>query len=128
MPRENNKDDHYKKLGKKAGAPQSVQDYREFAEAVTTIILGNQKDKLLDSLNSFLCNLYNVRTALLENHFPPLIANLLYFPMVFIILTLNVLRLEIAYYIMSFALLMFSMVISGLIFTVLFFASKGKNI
>ena len=92
------------------------------------VILGNHKDKIIDSFNTFLCNLYNVRTALIANHFHPLIGHLLYFPIVFIILSLNVIRIEIAYYIMSFALLMFALVITGLVFTLMFMGAKGSKI
>ena len=125
--KENDKDDHYKHLGKRVGVPQNINDFKEFAEMMSAIFLGNQKDKLLDSLNSFLCNLYNVRTVLVENHFPPLILHVLYFPICFVILTLNVVRMEIAQFIMSFALLMFAMVVSGLIFTLLFLYGKAAS-
>lgn len=79
-------------------------------------------------MNRFLVNLSNFRTVMTENFFPFHIVNLLYMPIVFVILFLNVLRAQISWYIASFTILSICMLVIGLILSLVFLACKGATV
>ena len=56
--------------------------------------LGTEEDTLLLKINVFASNLHTFKEALRLNGFPPLILNLLYLPIVFVILLFNRLKQE----------------------------------
>ena len=76
----------------------------------------------------FLLNLYNVKSALVENHFPALIAYIVYLPIFLLVSLLNLIRNEILAVITVFVLLMLSLVFIGVIFGFLMLALKGARI
>ena len=59
--------------------------------------------------------MYNIRTSLIEQHFPTLIANLVYFPFAFIILLLNAIRMELAQTIAGLLVLCLALFILGVL-------------
>ncbi len=69
-----------------------------------------------------------MREILLENNFPFVIVNLLYFPIYFRVMFLNVLREEILWWILSLIFMLAYFLISGVIFSVLYVAVRGFNI
>jgi hypothetical protein len=116
------KDDEFRKVA------DSMDMFRNFGRAMSLLILGTQDDTILDKFNRFLKHLSNWRKALVENHFPPHLVNLLYMPIVFIVMFLNCVRAEISWYIASFTLLSMCMVIIGVILSLVFISCKGLSI
>ena len=73
-------------------------------------------------------NLYNVKTALVQNGFPSLIAYIVYLPIFLVVSILNLIRNEILGVITVFVLLMISLVFIGVVFGLLMLALKGARI
>ena len=69
---------------------------KDIQKLFTGILFGTKSDKFIDNINFFAANMANVRQVLIENNFPKMIVDLVYFPIVFIILILNALRYEMA--------------------------------
>ena len=107
---------------------EKIDMFRNFGKTVSLLLIGTQNDTFLDKMNRFLTNLSNFRVVMLENHFPYHVVNLLYMPLVFIILIFNCLRAQISWYIASFIILSIFMLIIGLLLSVLFVACKGTTI
>ena len=90
------------------------------------MILGSVPDRFIDKLNTFMLNLSTLRQALITNHFPMLVANLLYAPLVFFVLILNALRAEILSIITTLLLFVLSLILVGAIITLLFVCIRGQ--
>ena len=93
-----------------------------------TFILGTEKDIILDKINRFLYNLYNVKSALIHNGFPSLIAYVAYLPIFLVVSILNLIRIEILQVIVVFVCLTISLVFIGVVFSLLMIALKGAKI
>ena len=91
-------------------------------------LLGTNKDILLDKINRFTGNLYNIKSALVSNNFPALIAYIAYLPIFLIVSILNLIRNEILTCITYFVVLMISIVFVGILFGILIMAIKGLRI
>ena len=91
-------------------------------------ILGTNKDIFLDKTNRFLMNLYNVKTALVHNGFPALIAYIVYLPIFLVVSILNLIRNEILSFITIFVVLMICVIFIGVLFGLLMLALKGLRI
>ena len=116
------KDDEFRKQ------TESTKVFLNFGRTMSLLILGTQNDTLLDKMNRFMRNLSDFRTAMIENGFPLQIVNLLYLPIVFVVLFLNCLRAQISWYIASFTILSIVMLIIGLILSLVFVMCKGASI
>ena len=92
------------------------------------MILGTNKDKFLEKINRFTLNLYNIKSALVSNQFPALIAYAAYLPIMIVVSILNLIRNEILAFITYFVILMISLVFVGVMFGLLLLALKGARI
>ena len=87
--------------------------------------MGENNDIVLLKVNRFLNNFYNIKTALIMNNFPCLIANVAYLPLFLVISILNLIRMEILNMITYFVLLLLSLVFVGAVFGLLIMVLKG---
>lgn len=72
--------------------PSSAKEMEDIHSAVSEFMFGNKSDAILDSINKFMKDLEDIRTALIGQHFPLLLVNLLYFPFFLIVMLLNCIR------------------------------------
>ena len=112
-------DDEFRRL------EDSLTVFRNFARTLSMAILGTQSDKLIMRLNKFAMNIYNVRTALIENNFPFTIASLLYIPIVFVVLFLNCLRMQIIWWIATITILAVFCFLFAALLSMFFVCLKG---
>ena len=91
------------------------QIFKQLSTQIANYFFGSGNDKIIEGINSFAVHLYNIRTSLVENHYPTLIANLVYFPFAFLILLLNAIRMELAQTIAGLLVLLLALFILGVL-------------
>lgn len=96
--------------------------------ALARRIFGEIPDKILDNINKFMMNIYQLKKASEENFFPGLVLNLLYWPLYIILMLFNCLKESIMWwFVMSIIFLIF-MAFLGLLVGLLFVAYRGMKI
>ena len=107
---------------------ESISVFTNFGKMVRMAILGTQADKFLDTINRVAFNLWIFKEAMVQNHFPLQIMPLVYLPVLFVIMFFNCLSLQISWWISTFIILSFCLVIIGVIFSLIFVAIKGFTV
>jgi len=92
------------------------------------LIFGEKPDTLLNKINNCLTNLDNLREALIANHFPHLIINLLYLPIFFIIMFFNCLREAIMWWIVAIIMILIFFALFGAFCALLYAGYRGYKI
>ena len=91
-------------------------------------IFGEIPDKILDSINRFMMNMFHLKKASEDNFFPGLILNILYWPLYIVLMLFNCLKESIMWwFVFGIIFLIFSAFI-GLLVGLLFVAYRGMKI
>ena len=108
--------------------PESIKDLGDVQAYLAEVIFGNKPDRLLDSINCFMQDLEYTRSILVENHFPGMPLNLLYFPFFFAIMLFNCIREGFMWWLIIIAICAVFMAAVGGLCSVCFTIYRGYSI
>ena len=83
---------------------------------------------MLDNINRFMLNVYNLKKASEDNCFPGLIMNLLYWPLYIVLMLFNCLKESMMWWFVMTIIFLIFMIFLGLIVGLLFIAYRGIKI
>ena len=108
--------------------PNSLDEFQMIRAAIARRIFGEIPDKILDNINRFMLNVYNLKKASEDNCFPGLIMNLLYWPLYIILMLFNCLKESMMWWFVMTIIFLIFMIFLGLIVGLLFIAYRGLKI
>ena len=108
--------------------PNTISEFDEIRQQIANLIFGSKPDGLLNAINHFLTNLDNLRDAMIDNHFPHLLINLLYLPFFFIIMFLNCLREAIMWWIVAIIMILIFFALFGAFCALVYAGYRGNKI
>ena len=122
---DDDENENHLKFGK---MPNTISEFDEIRQHIANLIFGQKPDTLLNKINNCLTNLDNLREALIANHFPHLIINLLYLPIFFIIMFFNCLREAIMWWIVAIIMILIFFALFGAFCALLYAGYRGYKI
>lgn len=108
--------------------PQTLDEFAILRAVIARRIFGEIPDKILDNINRFMMNLFQMKKASEENFFPGLLLNLLYWPLYIILMLFNCLKESIMWWFVMTIIFLIFMAFLGLIVGLLFVAYRGMKI
>ena len=108
--------------------PETLDEFAILRAVIARRIFGEIPDKILDNINRFMMNLFQMKKASEENFFPGLLLNLLYWPLYIILMLFNCLKESIMWWFVMTIIFLIFMAFLGLIVGLLFVAYRGMKI
>ena len=121
---ENDDDDFFRF----SNMPNNLDEFQMLRAVIARRIFGEIPDKILDSINRFMMNMFHLKKASEDNFFPGLILNILYWPLYIVLMLFNCLKESIMWWFVSGIIFLIFSAFIGLLVGLLFVAYRGMKI